>query len=349
MLHRPRALLVDATPLSARAIVVATGSSPYVPPIFAGAGDRLVINDDVFSWDRLPESVAVFGTGVIGLELGQALHRLGVRVRLFGKAGRLAVLTDPLVHAAAAKALGAEIPLDLDAQVRAIHRVDDRVIVDWRGSDGETHVESFAYALAATGRRPNLRGLDLERAGVALDERGLAAVDRSTLQAEGTNVFFAGDVNPEVPLLHEAADEGRIAGANAANWPDVRAGVRRSPLAVVFTDPELAVAGEGYARLAPRGDDLVIGYVSFEDQGRSRVMRKNQGAARVYVDRASGRFLGAEMAGPRAEHISHLLAWAHQQGLTVDQMLAMPFYHPVVEEGLRTALRDASARREGTR
>jgi dihydrolipoamide dehydrogenase len=84
--------------------------------------------------------------------------------------------------------------------------------------------------------------------------------------------------------------------------------------------------------------------VSFADQGRSRIMGKNYGAARVYADRTTGRFLGAEMAGPRAENIGHLLAWSHQQRLTIGQMLAMPFYHPVVEEGIRTALRDASAK-----
>ena len=73
-------------------------------------------------------------------------------------------------------------------------------------------------------------------------------------------------------------------------------------------------------------------------------MLLNRGLLRVYADRSTGRLLGAEMAGPRAEHIAHLLAWSHQQGLNVEQMLSMPFYHPVIEEGLRTALRDAQAR-----
>jgi dihydrolipoamide dehydrogenase len=72
-------------------------------------------------------------------------------------------------------------------------------------------------------------------------------------------------------------------------------------------------------------------------------MLQNKGAARLYADPVTHRFLGAEIAGPRAEHLAHLLAWAHQSGLTIDQMLAMPFYHPVVEEGLRTALRDVAA------
>lgn len=73
-------------------------------------------------------------------------------------------------------------------------------------------------------------------------------------------------------------------------------------------------------------------------------MLKNKGLLRIYADARSGRFVGAEMFGPRAEHLGHLLAWAHQSGLTISDMLDMPFYHPVIEEGLRTALRDAQAR-----
>jgi dihydrolipoamide dehydrogenase len=87
-------------------------------------------------------------------------------------------------------------------------------------------------------------------------------------------------------------------------------------------------------------DRFAEGSVSFEDQGRSRVMLRNKGILRVYAEIGSGLFLGAEMFGPAAEHIGHLLAWAAQQRMTVRSMLEMPFYHPVIEEGVRTALRD---------
>jgi dihydrolipoamide dehydrogenase len=142
--------------------------------------------------------------------------------------------------------------------------------------------------------------------------------------------------------LHEAADEGRIAGDNAARYPDVKPGVRRAALSVVFTDPNIALAGATWKRL--QGTDFVTGEVSFEDQGRSRVMLVNKGLLHLYADRCSGRFLGAEMIAPRAEHLAHLLAWSVQSGYTVEQMLAMPYYHPVIEEGLRTGLRDLAAK-----
>ncbi len=165
----------------------------------------------------------------------------------------------------------------------------------------------------------------------------------TTLRCGDSSIFIAGDVNNDVPLLHEAADEGRIAGENAARYPGCAAGLRRAGLSVVFTDPQIAIVGGGL--VARIGDTPhVVGEVSFENQGRARVMLRNQGLLHVYAEAGTGRFLGAEMLGPDAEHIGHLLAWALQMKLTVAQMLEMPFYHPVVEEGLRTALRDAQAK-----
>lgn len=338
--------------VDARAVVIATGSSPFVPPMFEPIRERLVINDDVFMWEALPSSVAVFGGGVIGLELSQALSRLGVRVRVFGRSGTVGPLTDPAVRASALAAFREEMPFHPDARIEQLRLVDGGVEVTWVDEDGGTRSETFEYALVAAGRRPNLARLGLEHSGIRLDERGAPIHDRTTMQCDGTSVFVAGDANDDVPLLHEAADEGRIAGANAARFPDVARGERRSLLAITFTEPQMAIAGATLASLLKGGDerrgeaarDVVVGEVSFVDQGRSRVMLQNRGLGHVYADRVTGRFLGAELVGPRVEHIGHLLAWAHQQELAVEQMLAMPFYHPVVEEGLRTALRDAASR-----
>jgi dihydrolipoamide dehydrogenase len=328
--------------IRARAIVIATGSRPAIPPMLANLGDRLVVNDDVFDWDTLPRSVAVFGPGVIGLEIGQALARLGVRVVVLGRGGRLGPITDPYVQRAALDAFGAEFELDPDAHVARVEREGDQVEIEYLGPKGEKRVERFDYVLAATGRIPNVDRLGLERSGLQLGPRGVPAHDDHTLQAGSSHVFIAGDASDDKPLLHEAADEGRIAGENAARFPNVVPGPRRAPLGIVFTDPQIAIVGGGFASL--KAHALAAGEVSFDDQGRSRVMLRNKGHLRVYADPATGKFLGAEMVGPDAEHIGHLLAWALQAGMTVEQMLGMPFYHPVVEEGLRTALRDLAAK-----
>lgn len=340
----PGELEVAHRRIKARAIVIATGSSPVVPAPFDEVRDRLVVNDDVFGWESLPGSVVVFGSGVVGLELGQALHRLGVRIRVFGRGGTVGPLTDPAVRSAALDAFRAEFPVDPVATVQALRRDRERagVTVQFVDEAGHTQVEAFEYCLAATGRRPNLSRLSLENAGLQLDEHGVPLFDRTTLQCkgvcDGAPVFIAGDANDDVPVLHEASDEGRIAGENAARFPRVTPGLRRSPLSIAFSDPQLATVGSTFASLPE--ENVAIGEVSFADQGRSRVMLQNRGVLRVYADRATQRMLGAEMAGPRAEHIAHLLAWAHQQEMTIRQMLTMPFYHPVVEEGVRTALHD---------
>lgn len=331
----------DRLQVRAERVVIATGSRPHVIPLLEAAGERLIVNDDVFEFTDLPDSVAVFGPGIIGLELGQALSRLGVRVRMFGVGGALGSIQDDEIRACALETFNAEFPLDPDAKVTAITRTDSGVAVSFHAGDAGECTETFDYVLAATGRRPNVDGLDLQATSLSLDDHGVPHHDPYTLQCGDHPVFIAGDANNRLPLLHEATDEGRIAGTNAGRYPDVRAGLRRTPLAIVFTDPQIASVGLTLQQVDERCRScFAVGSVSFANQGRSRVMERHRGLLRVYAEQGTGLFLGAEMFGPAAEHIGHLLAWAAQQRMTVSEMLDMPFYHPVIEEGLRTALRD---------
>ncbi len=335
----------DHTQITAKSFVIATGSRPVIAPEWEALGERLIINDDVFSWDTLPKSVAVFGPGVIGLELGQALHRLGVQVEIFGLGGALGGISDPVVLAEAKAIFGEELTLHLDAKSETRLTEDGKVEVKW-SQDGESGVYTADYLLAAVGRRPNVDKVGLENLSIELDNRGVPAADPLTMQTSLPHIFIAGDASNQLPLLHEAADQGKIAGDNAGRYPDIAGGLRRSTIGVVFTNPQIATIGAKFAQIADRyaADEFVIGEVSFKNQGRSRVMLVNKGHMRVYAEQGSGLFLGAEVVGPAAEHLAHLLAWAHQMQMTVPQMLDMPFYHPVIEEGLRTALRDVNAK-----
>ncbi|MEZ9862427.1 dihydrolipoyl dehydrogenase [Vibrio breoganii] len=341
-------LVVDGhTQINAQRIVIATGSRPAYPAIWNELGDRLVINDDVFEWDDLPQSVAVFGPGVIGLELGQALHRLGVEVKVFGVGGQVGPLTDPEVMAYADKTFQEEFYLDADVEVERMVRNEDKVEIDFINRSGETERFEVDFVLAATGRRPNVDNLGLENTPVELDAKGVPTADPYTMQTSVENIFISGDASNQIPLLHEAADQGRIAGDNAGRFPDIRAGLRRSTISAVFSDPQIAMVGESLRQISQRLGTcgcFETGTVSFEGQGRSRVMLRNKGILNVYGEQGTGRFLGAEMMGPNAEHLAHLLAWAHQNKMTISQMLDMPFYHPVIEEGVRTALRDLNAK-----
>ena len=335
----------DHTIINAKRIVIATGSRPIYPDFFKAAGKRLLTNDDIFELEDLPESMAIFGPGVIGLELGQALSRLGVNVKVFGRSGAIAGLKEPEIIAYADKTFNEEFYLDADATVNGIKEVEAGVEVVYLNKIGEEVKEVFTYIMAATGRRANVDNLGLENTSLTLDKQEAPLFNRFTMQTRTEHIFIAGDANDDFALLHEAADEGRIAGDNAGRFPDIRSGHRTTHLGVVFTDPQIATIGLSLHEVkAQCAACYAIGEVSFESQGRSRVMGKNKGMLKVYAEQGTGFLLGAEMFGPAAEHIGHLLSWAIEQKMTVTEILAMPFYHPVIEEGVRTALRDVNAK-----
>ena len=329
----------DDTRVDAKCVVIATGAAPAIPDELKVFGDTLITSDDLFELRTLPKRIAVFGAGPIALELGQALARLGVETGVFGKGGKVAALTDKPVRDALVAALADEFYFDPDAKFDEMSMRDGKPFLRFTSPDGEARAEAFDLVLAATGRRPNLKPLALENAGIALNEKGVPLFDETTMQCGKSAIFIAGDCDGTRPWLHDAADEGKLAGDNAARFPDVRAIKRKVPFSITFSEPQVAIVGASY-------DDLdkqmtVTGEVSFENQGRSRVMRQNRGLLHVYADAKTGKLRGAQGCGPAMEHLGHLLAWALQLELTLDEALKLPFYHPVVEEGLRSALKDA--------
>lgn len=329
----PTTLDVEGQHLRAKRIIIATGSRPIIPKDWRVPENRLFTTDSLFEQTRLPTSVAVVGLGAIGVEMGQALARLGVRVCGFSHSQKVASLTDPEVNACMQKILNEEFPLHLGAAA-TVQSAGDVLAI--HGDGKPVHVEAI---LASLGRHPQIEQLALENLGVPLDKRGLPTYDPTTLQVKNLPVFIAGDADGERPILHEAADDGRIAGFNSVQ-DTPHCFQRRARLGIVFSEPNVAVVGRSFAELQQQ--DFAIGTVNFAQQGRATVMAENKGMLRVYGDKHTGRLLGAELAAPQGEHLAHLLAWSIQQEMTVFDLLQMPFYHPVVEEGLRTALRDLS-------
>ncbi len=323
--------LEDGSRIRAERIVIATGSTPIVPEAWKAFGDRIVTSDELFELEALPASMAVVGLGVIGLELGQAIARLGVEVTGFDLAERLGGASDPKVVEAAREVIGKEFPLHLGHPVEISEEPDGRL----RVTAGETSVV-VEKVLASMGRRPNLDRLGLEKLGVELDENGIPPYDPNTMQIGDLPVFIAGDVDADRPILHEAGDEGKIAGYNAAHWPEIRAFRRKVPLAITFCDPNIVRVGKAFEELDP--ETTAIGEMKVAPVGRALIMGRNRGTIRVYADKANGEFLGAEMCAPRAEHLGHLLAWCIRKGATVGELIQMPFYHPVMEEALQAAL-----------
>ncbi|WP_292996514.1 dihydrolipoyl dehydrogenase [Nitrosomonas sp.] len=330
----PDRLEVNGEELRAHKIIIATGSRPVVPAPWNSLGNRLLTTDTLFEQETLPARMAVVGMGPIGAEMAQAISRLGIQVVAFGGSQAIAGLTDPQVIAVATDLLGSEFPLYLGEKAE-LSRVGEGVQV--RAGKIEVVVDCV---LAALGRRPNIDNLGLEALGVPLDQHGMPPVNPGTMQVADLPIFMAGDANDQVPLLHEAADEGYIAGLNATR-PNPICFTRRTPLAIVFADPNIAVVGSRFQTLDPA--KILVGEVHFDRQGRARAGQRNKGIQRLYADAVSGQLLGAEMCAPAGEHMAHLLALAIDRSLTVQQLLRLPFYHPVLEEGLRTALRALAA------
>lgn len=342
----PTTLDVSGIAVHAKSIVIATGSMPFVPPPFDELNGRVFTSDTFFEIEDLPKSLAVIGVGIIGLELGQAMHRLGVPTTFFGYNEQVGLPSDPVIQQSIRNVLGRELKIHLAARIREAFNSQKGLHIRWRGLDGNEFEEIFEAVLVAAGRRPNIAGLALENTGLPLNEKGLPHYDRHTMQCGSTPIFMAGDVNDDLPVLHEAAAEGIIAGTNAANYPSVKPYRRHAPLMVVFTEPQMAIAGRPFDSL--QQGSFEAGQADFDDQARAKILGQNQGRMRVYADTQDCRIVGAEMFVPGAEHLGHLVAAMIQQGMNVQQALEMPFYHPVLEEGLRSALRDLAAKLEIT-
>ena len=165
------------------------------------------------------------------------------------RAARSARSATPRSGTTRPRTFAAEFPFDPDAKVGAVRRRDGKVEVMFTDADGGERTERFECLLAATGRRPNVDRLGLENTGLELDDKGVPVFDRFTGQCGDSHIFIAGDADDDVPLLHEAADEGKIAGDNAGRYPDVRAQRRRAPLGIVFSDPQIAIVGRSWREL----------------------------------------------------------------------------------------------------
>lgn len=338
----PGVVDVDGTRVSADAFVIATGSQPVVPPFLGALRDKVLTTDTLFELDTMPRTIGVLGLGAIGLEISLALSRLGVRVVAGDLRNAPGGVVDPEIAVRVTRHFSSHRNLTMWlGQKVEVKRDGDRLAI----SNGQ-ETETVDCLLAALGRQPAVTALGLDKAGIALDANGLPIIDGNSMRAGGSALYFAGDIDPNRALMHEAADEGAIAGFNATHPAGPHRFRRRTALSIVFSNPDIATVGVPFDQLDL--ENVVIGSASGAGNGRSRILGAEYGMVRLYAQRGTGTLLGASVFSERGEHLAHLLACGIQFGMTAQQMLELPFYHPTMEEMVQSALQDIVKQQDGS-
>ncbi|MEO5969868.1 MAG: dihydrolipoyl dehydrogenase [Bdellovibrionia bacterium] len=327
----PNVIEINNKIIHTKQTIIASGTSPEFPLEWNAFANRIVTTDQLYELDEFPESMATLGLGPVGIEMGQALSRLGVKMTGIGRGKGVAGLTDPLVNEMANKILGDEFPIERD--------VEAKLSEDKKGLRISGGKKSFAVekVLASLGRQPNLKSLGLKEMGVNFNEHGIPAYSKNTLKLNGFPIFIAGDVRDCRPVLHEADDDGRFAGINSLQ-AHPQSFKRRVPMAITFCEPNIAIVGQSFSELSDRS--FIIGKARL-NEGRSIILSQD-GLLRIYGDPRTGILLGAELIAPQGEHLAHFIASLIHQRMTVFEALKLPFYHPVIEEGLQEALENLS-------
>lgn len=325
----------------AKNFILAVGTTPNIDKkLKEKLGDQLISTDDIFELEKLPESLAVIGSGVIAVELAQAMHRLGVKTHIFARSRKIGILSSPALQRLAQDELSKELNIHFEALPNEYNKTEVGITLSYEENSQQYHL-NVDYVLSATGRKSLLNTLHLEQIDPSFNDLQNLPIDPKTKQLSDYPIYIVGDAYTNTPIQHEAAHEGKYAVKNIMEFGKAADLKTLSPLGIVFSSPEMATVGQSYKMLIDKKTEFVTGYIDYAKQGRAMVNAKNQGAAEVYVDIKTRRILGSELFCHEAEHLAHLLAWALDERLTIDDLLDKPYYHPTIEEGLRTALKHA--------
>ncbi len=324
----------DAVEIAARRFVIATGSSPAVPPIPGLDQTPYLTNETVFEARERPKHLIIVGAGPIGLELAQAFRRLGSEVTVLEAAKPLAK-EDPECTAVVLDALGREgVTIRSGAAVARVCREGTKVQVVLGGETGET-IEG-SDLLIATGRRPNVEGLGLEAAGIKYERSGIVVDKR--LRTANPKVYAIGDVVAGAPqFTHAANHHAGLVIRNALFRLPVAMNPDTIPR-VTFTDPELAHVGLNEVQARERHRQIRVLRWPYHENDRAQAERETRGHIKLVTDRR-GKVLGATIVGAAAGELITAWTLAVGQGLNVRVFAGIVVPYPTLAEiGKRAAL-----------
>jgi len=312
----------------ARRIVIATGSSPAVPPIPGLAEVAYLSNETVFELAELPRHLIIIGGGPIGLELAQAHRDLGAEVTVLELFTVLAKDDPELAEFVRRQIVDDGVALREGVKIARVERAGDGVAVIVQKPEGEEERIEGSHLLVAAGRRPNLDGLDLAQAGVAYSPKGIAVDQR--LRTSNKKIFAIGDVAGSYQFTHIAGYHAGIVIRNALFRLPAKADYRAVPW-VTYTAPELAQVGLAEAEAKKQHGAIKVLRWPFHENDRAQAERATAGMIKV-VTAANGRILGAGIVGAHAGELIQVWCLAISQGLKIGAMAGMIAPYPTLGE-----------------
>jgi pyruvate/2-oxoglutarate dehydrogenase complex dihydrolipoamide dehydrogenase (E3) component len=330
-----RTLRADGRVMSAKRVVVATGSKPAVPPIEGLTGVPFVTNETIFSLERQPETLLVLGAGPIGLELAQAFARLGTTVRVLEAEARLLPREDEELAELLGQQLAAEdVEILLDTKVTRVSREGGTIRLSGARGDGTPVMVEGDTLLVATGRVSNVAPLEAEKAGIETGKSGVVVDERLRTTANG--VWAAGDVTGGLRFTHVADYQARLVVRNAFFPIATKADYSAVPW-VTFTEPELAHVGlterEAHER---HGDGVRVWRRPFDDVDRAIADGETQGMVKLITDR-KGKILGGHILGHGAGNLIGEVVLAMKHGISAAKLGSTVHAYPTYPEAVKQA------------
>ncbi len=330
--------------LSAKKVVIATGSKPASLPGIEIDKKKVITSTEALKLPKLPKSMVVIGGGVIGVELGSVFQRLGTEVSIVEYADQILATMDKDMGKTLQKVLkkeGMEFYVghgvtDVKASAKSVK------ITAKANKDGKEVVLDAEYCLVAVGRRPYTESLALENAGLSLDERGRVPTD-AHMQTAKPHIYAIGDVTKGAMLAHKAEEEGMyVAELMAGQKPHIDYNLVPG---VVYTWPEVASVGQTEQQLKDAGRAYKVGSFPFKASGRARASDESEGLIKVLADKATDEILGVHMVGPRCADMIAEAVLAMEFRASAEDVARTCHAHPTYTESLKEACLAATENR----
>lgn len=324
--------------VEAKAIILATGARPIELPFLKGS--RVWTSKEFLELDEIPRRVAIVGGGIIGLELGCALLKLGTEeLTIVEMLPEILPGTDPDLVRPVRRALkehkGVTILVDAKAAGYSESPTEAKLEVETKDGKKTTVCDRV---LSAIGFRPNSEDLGLADAGVATDKRGHVTVD-ARCRTNVPSIYAIGDLTGAPYLAHRASKQGIVAAEVIAGEPSAF-DVQAMP-AAIFSDPEIATVGLNEADAKAKGKDVTVGKFPFSVLGRALAQDAPEGLVKVVSDKKTGLLLGVGIVGARASDLIAEAALAIEMGAQTEDLALTVHAHPTFPEALMEATEDA--------